>query len=154
MQAVASKKTVFRYLDILEKLLLAKVLYFIEPDEASFNYSKQRKVHLTDPLVYSAMASWCMTERPDDSVLAESIVASTLSKHLETGYWSNSREVDIVAKSNRGRELLGLEVKYRHHVSPLHLSVGRMKNVLTLSRLDFEPERSVIPVSIFLALLP
>lgn len=148
---VRSHKTVFRYLEILENLFVIKILYFMDPNTGEFNYSKLRKVYLTDPILYSALSNWSSASRPDDSKIAESVVACHLARVYETGYWSNARELDVLIRE--GVNITGIEIKMKEKPEQVRIVLGRMKNVLTLSRERFEPEHKIIPASIFLAML-
>lgn len=148
---IKSHKTVFYYIDILEKLFLAKVLYFIEPNKATEVFYKQRKVHLIDPFLYHLFSYWCMTPSPKESIIVESVVASHLSRKFNVGYWKNKQEIDVVMPLKN--KLLGIEVKWQEKPEFFKLSVGKMKKVITLTKNVLAEEPTAIPVSLFLACL-
>src|SRR5579884_1553044 len=148
---LGSHRTVFKYLDLLEKLFVVKTLYFIDPFTGVANFLKNRKVHLTDPLLYKIFSDWCLAESPDDAAIVESVVASHLARKFEVGYWSNSTEVDIVVLENKN--MVGFEVKYQNNPLPVRISVGKMHEVITLSKSSFKERPVMIPISNFLHLL-
>jgi len=148
---LGSHRTVFKYLDLLEKLFIVNILYFIDPFTGSSSFLKNRKVHLTDPLLYRIFSEWCLAETPDEAAIVESVVASHLARQFETGYWSNGREVDIVVLNNK--IMVGFEVKYQNNPLPVHISAGKMREVITLSKSTFKEKPVMIPASNFLQLL-
>jgi predicted AAA+ superfamily ATPase len=117
---IKSHKTVFQYIDILEKLFLAKVLYFIDPDNGTEVFYKQRKIHLTDPFLYNVLSYWCRTEKPEESILVESLVGAHLARKFNIGYWKNNKEVDIVILDD---ELTGIEVKYKKRLETCSVKI-------------------------------
>jgi len=147
---IKSHKTVFQYVDVLEKLFLAKVLYFIDPDKGAEVFYKQRKIHLTDPFLYNILSYWCRTEKPEESILVESLVGAHLARKFNIGYWKNNKEVDIVVLDD---ELTGIEVKYKKRPELARVKIGRIKKVVTLTRDVFSKDPPAIPVSVFLASL-
>ncbi|MGB9727894.1 MAG: ATP-binding protein [Nitrososphaeria archaeon] len=148
---IKSHRTVFQHLDVLEKLFLVKVLHYIDPNEAVEVFYKQKKVHVTDPFLYSILSSWCLTRKPEDSVIVESIVASHLSRKYNIGYWKNSKEIDVVIFENK--HLIGIEVKYRKRVEGSRTRIGKIDYTITLSKDQYNDEPLTVPVSVFLALL-
>ena len=56
---IRSHKTVFHYLDLFEKLFVAKNLYFVDPNKKIEVFYKERKIHLTDPFLYDVFSEWC-----------------------------------------------------------------------------------------------
>ena len=148
---IGSHRTVFRYLDLLEKLFVLKTLYFVDLDTGRTSFTKNRKVHVTDPYLYTVLSRWCLTERPKEEVIVESVVAWHLSRRFDVGYWSDGSEVDVVV--DQGTEATGVEVKYQNNPSPARLSAGRMREVVTLSRSSLNEKPPMFPVSSFLQLL-
>jgi predicted AAA+ superfamily ATPase len=149
---IGSHRTVFKYLDLFEKLFLIKILYHMDPFKATENLYKNRKVHLTDPFLYTALSHWCLTERPGVPAVVEGIVASHLARKYNVAYWSNRTELDIVAFTHKHR-LTGIEVKYSRKAEPTKLRAGGIRNVITLSIDQFEKEPTMLPVAVFLAAL-
>ena len=148
---IKSHKTVFQYIDMLEKLFLIKVLYHIDPNEGIEVFYKQRKIHIIDPFLYNILSFWCFTRKPDDSIIVESTVASQLARKFNVGYWKNSKEIDVVAFGSKC--LVGIEIKYKKRVEAGKLRIGKIEYTITLSKDSFNDEPLLVPVSIFLALL-
>ncbi len=146
---VGSHRTVFQYVDLLEKLYIAKVLHFYDPSSGSFVFRKEKKVHVTDPFLYYVLSRWCLTSRPQDPVLAESVAASHLARLYDVGYWRNGSEVDIVV--DLGREALGFEVKYGKRPKLSKLIVGKMRRLFNLTLETFSESPPAAPLSLFLA---
>jgi predicted AAA+ superfamily ATPase len=149
---IGSHRTVFRYLEIFEKLFLVKVLYHIDPFSGTFNLKKNRKVHPVDPFLYEALSRWCLTEKPNNSAIVEGTVSSHLARKFNVAYWSNGTEIDAVVLDN-SNVWTGLEVKYSKNVKPTKLQVGNIRRVITLSPDKFEREPTMLPVALFLASL-
>ena len=148
---VKSHRTVYTYMDFLEKLLLAKVLHFIDPNKGLDIFYKGKKVHLTDPFLYTAISHWCFAEKPKPHQLAEAVVATHLARQWPVGYWKNRREVDVVV--NLRHQLIGIEVKYQDRVEGRKASIGKMKHIITLSKTSYHADPPVTPISAFLACL-
>ncbi len=147
---IKSHKTVFYYIDTLEKLFLLKILYYIDPNKGIEVFHKQRKMHITDPFLYQVFSFWCFTKKPGDPVMVESIVASHLARRYKVGYWKDKREIDIAAF---GDEILGIEVKYKKKPKITMLKVGKIKSVIALTKEEFNEEPLAVPVSVFLGCL-
>lgn len=148
---IKSHKTVFYYIDILEKLFLAKVLYFIDPNKATEVFYKQRKIHLVDPFLYYLFSYWCMNPSPKESVIVESVVTSHLLRKFNISYWKNKQEIDVVIPLKD--KLLGIEVKWQEKPELFKLSVGKMKKIIILTKNVLTEEPTTIPVSLFLVCL-
>ncbi|MEM4721134.1 MAG: ATP-binding protein [Candidatus Methanomethylicaceae archaeon] len=148
---VPSHKTVFQHINLLEKLFLVKVLNFIDPNKGIEVFRKQKKIHFLDPFLYEIFSYWCLTKKPEDPVIVESVVAAHLARKFNIGYWKNSSEVDIMVLHDE--KIVGIEVKYRKKAEAARLKLGRMKHMITLSIDRFEDQPLIVPTSIFLALL-
>ncbi|MBS7645118.1 MAG: ATP-binding protein [Candidatus Bathyarchaeia archaeon] len=146
---IRSHKTVFYYLDLFEKLFIAKNVYFIEPNKNIEVFSKERKVHLTDPFLYHVFSDWCSTRIPEEPVIIESVVASHLARKLRIGYWKNNFEIDIVLPE----KLVGFEVKWRRKAEPKMRRVGKYRDIIYLTREEFNDDPVAVPASAFLGCL-
>lgn len=144
---IGSHKTVFYYLDLFENMFILKNLFYVDPNKLIEVHRKQRKVHLTDPLLYTVFSEWCLTEVPRENALVESVVASHLARAFRVGYWRNKTEVDVVIPE----KMLGFEVKWGTKVSGREKVLGRIKHVVTLTRDEFNEKPLAVPVSLFLA---
>jgi len=78
--------------------------------------------------------------------MVESVVASHLARKYDVGYWRDGSEIDVVTKDG-----IGFEVKWRRNAKPLRVRVGKIKNIVTLSKDDFSTDPLMIPVYLFLA---
>ncbi|CAB50431.1 ATP-binding protein [Pyrococcus abyssi] len=145
---IGSHKTVFSYIEFLEKSFILKVLHYFDPNTLEPDFRKEKKVHLIDPFLYELFSRWCLVEKPSEDKIVESVVASHLARKYEVGYWRNGKEVDVVTKSG-----IGFEVKWKGKVTPSRLRVGKIKEVITLSKDDISTDPLMIPVPIFLACL-
>ncbi|MEM2122407.1 MAG: hypothetical protein QXE79_02095 [Candidatus Bathyarchaeia archaeon] len=146
---IRSHKTVFYYLDLFEKLFIVKNVYFIEPNRNIEIFSKERKVHLTDPFLYHVFSNWCSMKAPEEPVVIESVVASHLARRHKIGYWKNNFEIDIVLPE----KLIGLEVKWRRKTALKARKVGKYREVIYLTKDEFNDHPVAVPVSAFLSLL-
>jgi predicted AAA+ superfamily ATPase len=146
---VGSHKTVFYFLELFEKMFLAKNVYFVDPNKMLEVYRKERKVHLTDPLYYRVFSEWCLTEMPSENALVESVVTTHLSRRFRVGYWRNRTEIDVVLQEIG----LGLEIKWGEKAEVARRKIGKIKETITLTRKEFREEPLAVPVSVFLACL-
>jgi len=146
---IRSHKTVFHYIDLFEKLFLVKVLYYFDPNRGILNYTKGKKVHLTDPFLYQVFSEWCLTKRPDKFAVIESIVASHIARKYRVGYWKNKLEIDVVVLIDD--KLFGIEVKSKPKVR--RRVIGKIKDTIYLTSRLFNLDPLAVPVSIFLACL-
>ncbi|AEC51962.1 hypothetical protein PNA2_1045 [Pyrococcus sp. NA2] len=145
---IGSHKTVFSYIEFLEKSFIVKVLYNFDPNTLEPNFKREKKIHFVDPFLYHLFSRWCLIEEPSEDKIVESVVASHLARRYEVGYWRDGREIDVVT-----REGIGFEVKWRENAKPSKLRVGKIKEVITLSKDDFSSEPLMIPAYLFLACL-
>ncbi len=76
-----------------------KTLHILSPD-FKVQYRKNKKIHITDPFLYRVF-SYYTRENVLERNMVESVVCSHLSRKLETYFWRNKTEVDIVAVINR-----------------------------------------------------
>jgi predicted AAA+ superfamily ATPase len=146
---IRSHKTVFQYLDLFEKLFIAKNLYFMDPDKTVEVFYKERKVHLTDPFLYEVFSEWCHVQRPEESKIVESVVATHLARRFRVGYWRNRTEIDVVLPDLS----LGFEVKWAGKTKLYPKSIGKIKNIVYLTKEEFSDEPLAVPTSVFLSCL-
>lgn len=148
---ISTHKTVFEYLDVMEKMFIVKILYHIHLNKIIPNLKKNRKVCLTDPFFFYLFSDICLKKLPDESVLVENVVASHLSRKFDAFYWKNQREIDVVIRSE---EIIGFEVKWREKADDFSkIEIGKMKNVFCLKKDLIDKEKNLIPKSLFLAIL-
>ncbi|MDI6825639.1 MAG: hypothetical protein QMD36_00360 [Candidatus Aenigmarchaeota archaeon] len=99
-----------------------------------------------DPFLYHIFSQWCLTKKPEESIIVESTVASHLARKFNIGYWKNKREIDVVVF---GKELFGVEVKYKEKAEFAKTRVGRIRSVITLTKNEFNEKPLAIPVKFF-----
>lgn len=129
---ISTHKTVFEYLDVMEKMFIVKILYHIDLDKIIPNLKKNRKVCFTDPFFFYLFSDICLIKLPDESVLVENVVASHLSRKFDAFYWKKQREIDVVIRSE---EIIGFEVKWSEKVDDFSkIKIGKMKNVFCLTK--------------------
>ncbi|WP_240910946.1 hypothetical protein [Thermococcus sp. MV5] len=98
--------------------------------------------------MYHLFSRWCLIESPSQDKIVESVVASHLARKYCVGYWRNGSEIDVVTKNE-----ISFEVKWRKNAKPSRIRVGKIKNVVTLSKDNISMEPLMIPVYLFLACL-
>jgi predicted AAA+ superfamily ATPase len=148
---IATHKTVFEYLNIMEKLFVAKILYYLDLEKEIPSFRKNRKVCFVDPFFFYLFTDICLTKLPSESVIVENVVASHLARRFEVFYWKNKGEIDIITKAN---ELIGFEVKWSEKVEDYSkVKIGKIKNVFCLTKNKLDREKNLLPISLFLAAL-
>jgi hypothetical protein len=148
---IGTHKTAYEYTEIMSQLFISRTLYFIEPDKAIASFKKNRKIHFTDPFFFHLFSDLCFSKLPEESIIVENVVATHIARKYETFYWSNKSEIDIIVKEKD--KLLGFEVKWSEKVKPKEIIIGKMKQLITLSKKEYDAANFIIPVSIFLAAL-
>lgn len=180
---IGSHNTVSDYLSALENSYVLSVLYQLKLEEKAADYRREKKIYLSDPLIYHALRGWVRgssnyfqtsQELVDDdtekSKLMEMIVLGHLlrcvynlnpsdvfSHHEHLFFWrkkKTDREVDFVLK--RGGELFPIEVKYQESVDRRDLAnLFSFGRGLLISknRFDVYKAYSTIPVETFLMLV-
>ncbi len=106
--SVSSPNTIRSYIEFLENLFILKVLYWIGMDGRVMS-RKNKKIHVTDPFLYDALARWVRVNIYDEQKV-ESLVSSHLNRIGEIFYWRDSTEVDVILRHKD--KLLGFEVKW------------------------------------------
>jgi predicted AAA+ superfamily ATPase len=148
---VGTHKTVFEYLDVLEKLYIVKILYHLDLQKLIASFKKNRKVCFTDPFFFHLFADICLSRVPEESIILENIVASHLAREHDVFYWKNKEEIDVIVKS---KELNGFEVKWKEKAGDYsRLKLGKLKDVFCLTKEEMNKQKNVLPVSLFLSLI-
>lgn len=149
---IGTHKTVFEYLDIMEKLYMVKILYYLETQKLMANFKKNRKVCFMDPLFFHLFSDICLSKLPEESAVLENLVASHLARRYEIFYWKNRHEIDIITKGKEG--IVGFEVKSRESaINYSRLKVGNIKNIFCLTKEHMEKEKNILPIPVFLSML-
>jgi len=147
---IATHKTVFEYLSIMEKLFVAKIIYYIDLEKEIKSFKKNRKVCFVDPFFFYLFSDICLTKLPNESIIVENVVASHLARRFNVFYWKNRREIDAVVKE---KELIGFEIKWSEKVEDYSkIKIGKLKNVFCLTKNKLDKEKNLLPISLFLAM--
>jgi len=174
-----SHVTFIDYLELLEFSLILLILHAYDFNKQSIKFKGGKKVYFQDPFIYYALKSSltgadvneviAKTQEDEEALskLIEGIVSSHLSmtlekplmKERETFLWfyydTRGREIDNVMKLNES--FIGIEVKYQRKVSPEDiLRIPQIKKYIILSKEDveFQEKILIVPIEIFLSLLP
>ncbi|RLE60112.1 MAG: hypothetical protein DRJ32_03425 [Thermoprotei archaeon] len=106
--SISSPHTAREYVETLERLMVAKILYWISPS-GKIDYRKAKKIIFTDPFIYKTLQAYTRTS-VSISTIVEATVASHIARYKPTYYWRNKSEVDVVTLIN-GKPI-GIEVKW------------------------------------------
>jgi len=148
---ISTHKTVFEYLDTMEKMFIVKILYHIDLNKMLVNFKKNRKVCFNDPFFFYLFSDICLTKVPDESVIVENIVASHLARKFDVFYWKDGTEIDVVVRT---KEPIGFEVKWSEREEDFSkVRVGRVRDVICLTKNSLDKDKNLLPVSLFLALI-
>lgn len=151
--SIKSPKTINAYLHIFSEMFSLIISYFIDPNSSILQFGKNKKIHFIDPLLFSIFEDWCLVRvKEKESVVAEIVLASHLFRRFgEVFYWKNKTEVDCVVKEKE--RLVGIECKWKERIERKRIFVGKMREVYTLSKKEFDIENKIIPMAVFLSLL-
>ncbi|MCD6384084.1 MAG: ATP-binding protein [Thermoplasmata archaeon] len=121
---INSPHTVRSYVEVLEGTYVAIVLHHLKPD-SRVDYRKNKKIHLTDPLIFRAVSTFIGREAGEEWIV-EALLASHLGRYGDVYHWRNSTEVDSIVLI--GGEQIGFEVtrgikRWRkpHHIKRAYL---------------------------------
>lgn len=158
--SIKSPKTVNAYLHMFKEMFLINISYYLDLNNLTIDFGKNKKIHLMDPLFYELFEDWCLVEiRDKDNKKAEDILASHLLKFGKSSrifsdevfYWKNGFEVDSVIRAKD--QAIGFEAKWSKNVRPIKSIVGQMKVVYLISQESFDFSQKITPLSVFLSLL-
>ena len=148
---IGTHKTVFEYLDIMEKLYIIKILYYFDLHKTIMSFKKNRKVYLIDPFFFHLFADICFSKIPDESIIIENIVGFHLARKYDVFYWKNKQEIDVIVRSE---DLNGFEVKWKEKVGDYsQLRIGKLRNVFCLTKDEINKDKNILPTSLFLSLI-
>jgi len=118
--SINSPNTTEAYIATLENMYAINILYHISPD-FKINYRKNKKIHFIDPFIHRLMAEYTRSEILTENIV-ESVVGAHLSRKLQTFYWKNNSEVDVIGIINDKQ--VGIEVKWgpKNWRKPKHLT--------------------------------
>jgi len=158
---LGSKNTAAEYLGFLrDSFFLDEVLFYRIP-EKRVSIKKNKKYYPLDPFLYwvfqafitgsmdAALLSRGMTAQPLAARLAESFIASELSKRGYPHYFfNNSRELDFYLPDLA----LGIEVKYKDKIvsdDVMPLRPARRRLLVSRHTLAYRDQAVIVPVSLF-----
>jgi len=171
--------TTINYLEFLEDSFISFILYAYDFNKKEPKWKGDKKVYFFDPFVFHTVGSFlagegiwdtitkAMEDEELQSKLVEGIVISHLLLHQERPYvrtgktflWSyydkSGREIDAIVKEKEGYS--GVEVKYRSQLGEIRgKNIEPIRKYILLSKEDVgeKDQTMIIPVDIFLALLP
>ncbi|MEM3932101.1 MAG: hypothetical protein QXQ95_09755, partial [Thermofilum sp.] len=78
-----------------------------------------------------------------------SVVATHLARRFRVGYWRNRTEIDVVLPDLS----LGFEVNWAEKTKLYPKSIGKIKNIVYLTKEEFSDEPLAVPTSVFLSCL-
>jgi len=151
---IGSHNTVIDYLEMLDELLLTKVVEKTTISPMEVLRRKEKKCYLRDPLLLKISEKWSNATY-DDGCKTESIVFEHLNRLTDVYFYNDGkREVDFVF--TLGKETVGVEVKWQNNISSSdYLKLNRFDRGLLLTKETFERHGNTLlcPVSLFLGAL-
>jgi hypothetical protein len=150
---IGTHKTAYEYINIMKKIFIVEVLYWLEPDKLVSSFKKNRKIVFMDPFFFYLFSDVCMSKLPDKSVIVESIVVSHLARRYDVFFWKNRREIDVIVRNKKN--FVGFEIKWREKVKEDYsrISIGKIKNIFCLTKDEINKEKNLLPITIFLSLI-
>ncbi|MCH1771563.1 MULTISPECIES: ATP-binding protein [Metallosphaera] len=141
-----SHTTVSEYLELLERLFITRT--YRKWENGRVNYRSLKKVYMIDPFLFRVMKRYSLgkdLETEDIPHVIEGIVGEHLSREYAESlftFFKDGREVDFLVRG------IGIEVKWSERVRSRPKAP---EYVLTMD--EFDEERRLIPVSLFLYLI-
>ena len=144
---IGSHTTVREYLELMEKLMVARSYFQIDPRSKKPLFRKERKAYFIDPFLYRAFKKHYLGTHQLSNNEEPRLVEGVVGEHLvrafkEVFFRVNKREIDFIVDATT------IEVKWTE-------KPGRTKAKLTLtkSELSLQNERAIIPTPMLLAQL-
>lgn len=139
-----SHKTVAAYINLFKNMYILDILYAYDPSRRTEQYRKEKKIFLTDPLLFKIFSYWCLREY-NYSALLENTVQSHLKRIYgdRVYYFKNRYEIDAVVFE--GSKAYGVEVKTTK--TKYRFKPRWIKEIYILGENE-------IPIPVFLASLP
>ena len=159
---IKSPKTISAYIELFNSIYCTITLYSADVSGKQIKFGKNKKIHLTDPLLLEIFEEWCLLNtKSKEPLLAEQITASHIWRMLgEAYFWRNGMEVDIIA--NEGKNTFGIEVKWAEKIeekeagfirSSAKKSLPQLKSFTLLTKNNCYPALDTVPLSAFLAVM-
>ena len=175
-----SHTTILSYLETLEEGFILFTLNAVDVSNRGWwiKPKSDKKIFVTDPFLYHALAAYLRGEEGfslsektiNDEELASKLVEGVVASHLLrtriTPYlvekdtflgftYDKKGEIDIVFRA--ADNVVGFEVKYKEEIGKIkrnNVHGVRASVILTRNDYNLSQEPRLIPVSLFLALLP
>ncbi len=149
---IKSHKTVASYMELLEQMFAVHVLYSFDEAKKLFNYTKNKKVYLTDPFLFHLFQQKLFYKEAEVTpALIEAVVVSHLFRKGVIGYWKAKREVDVVVRLKTA--VIPVEVKWQKIIAKAdYAGLHHFQNGFLLSKdtIAFGKKYQTIPVDLFL----
>ncbi len=153
--SVSSHNTVIDYAEMLEELLVLNLVEKASLNPFKVQHKKEKKLYFRDPLLIKIGEKWA-TASMDIACKVESVVAEHLNRLTKANFFNDGkREVDFVFRLNK--KTIGVEVKWQKNISAgdyLKLNKFDTGFLLTKETFDVKGNIYIMPVSLFLAMLP
>lgn len=150
---IKSPKTVAAYIDLLKSIFAINILYSIDLNKKNIKFGKNKKIHFIDPLLLQLFEEWCLVTLKDkDNIIAESLVATTLSRKFneKVFFWKNDSEIDVIVLDKE--KLRGFEVKWSETAKLK--KIPQINSIVLITKKEFSKELILkIPLSIFLSII-
>lgn len=150
---IKSPKTVSAYISLLKSAFVFCVLYNTDINKPSIKFGKNKKIHVSDPLLLHVFEDWCtISVKNKKFLLAESVAASHITRMFpdRVFFWKNGFEIDLLVL-DKDSKYHGIEIKYGEKQEGK--KIPQLKSFVTLTKNEFSAENSFAPLSVFLALL-
>lgn len=152
--SVSSHNTIIEYLDMLDEELFLRIV-----NKALLPFGverrKEKKAFFLDPLLMIIAERWA-DQRIVEACKVEQVVAGHLARMNDIYFYNDGKkEIDCLLKSDK--KVLGVEVKWSGTIASSDTQGVRKTGIaylLSKETLDKINDIPVIPVPIFLALLP
>ena len=145
---IPSHATVREYIEMFQEMMIAKILYHIDPNKGIVLFRKNKKVHLIDPFYYRLFEYWTGSKLVNRmETLYEATLIGHLARDFPTYYWSNSYEVDAVVKLNN--RWLSFEVTIGRVSKKRKYLFG--SRTIVVIRESIDADNYIIPSSMLLA---
>jgi predicted AAA+ superfamily ATPase len=130
----ADRRTAEEYVRLLASLFALLVLYREDPRRGGPMLRAHKKLYPADPLLGHLPARIAGGPAPSEAGLVEALITATLFRSVEQEgaeafflprslfYWRSQAGGEVDAVVGRGRERLGVEVKYRDRVDERELA--------------------------------
>ena len=152
---IKSPKTVAAYVDLLNSIFAANILYNLDLSGKKIKFGKNKKIHFRDPLLFEIFEDWCLTKiKKKKPIISEALVIEHLNRKFPENvfFWKGKFEIDAIVLEKE--YLYGFEVKWRERPKTrrLNKSLNQLKKFIIITKKDYSKKPLKIPLSVFLCL--